>query len=403
MPTFFAKPLDKGSVVVYTQCKVSVEMSSNTSKHNPDATVAARSVGPRLPRLVSTLTSDNGRGSTVSRLAGLRAPASDPLVSQDAHPAKAKGGIEYETVVVGEILQGAEFIAAMRASGRASGTLHSYEYALGKFHAWERAQECDEATVTRRDLAAFINHLLNRHPPQAVNNLVGALRVYFRWLSVEGFRLDNPADRLRFLRAQPQPVRSLSLEEVRLLREAAAVRRTWPFLQYRCAVLAIFLVDTGLRIGEALALRPGDVDTKAGSVLVRSTKTRSLRIVPLSNVVRRHIRRYLRRRATYVAAKHEDRQGLLFVSATGDKWQPNCARKAFKSLGRDLGIPDLHPHICRHTFATLSLLNGAPLPAVMALGGWRQLATVQRYTYLTDRQLAEVHARSSPLRKVEER
>ena len=49
------------------------------------------------------------------------------------------------------------------------------------------------------------------------------------------------------------------------------------------------------------------------------------------------------------------------------------------------------------TFATQSLLNGAPLPAVMRLGGWRKLSTVQRYTYMNDAVAAEVHSRTSPL------
>jgi len=57
----------------------------------------------------------------------------------------------------------------------------------------------------------------------------------------------------------------------------------------------------------------------------------------------------------------------------------------------------VYPHLLRHTFATQSLLNGAPLPAVMRLGGWRKLSTVQRYTYMNDAVAAEVHSRTSPL------
>ena len=47
--------------------------------------------------------------------------------------------------------------------------------------------------------------------------------------------------------------------------------------------------------------------------------------------------------------------------------------------------------------AAKRLLNGAPLPAVMRLGGWRKLATVQRHTYMNDAVAAEVHAKTSPL------
>lgn len=47
--------------------------------------------------------------------------------------------------------------------------------------------------------------------------------------------------------------------------------------------------------------------------------------------------------------------------------------------------------------ALLLLPSGAPLPAVMRLGGWRKLSTVQRYTYMNDAVAAEVHAKTSPL------
>ena len=55
---------------------------------------------------------------------------------------------------------------------------------------------------------------------------------------------------------------------------------------------------------------------------------------------------------------------------------------------------------CANTFATQSLLNGAPLPAVMRLGGWRKLSRVQRYTYMKDAVAAEVHSRTSPLARM---
>jgi hypothetical protein len=75
---------------------------------------------------------------------------------------------------------------------------------------------------------------------------------------------------------------------------------------------------------------------------------------------------------------------------------------SFQLIGPKAGIRRIHPHLLRHTFATQSLLNGAPLPAVMRLGGWRTLNTVQRYTYMNDEVAAQVHAQTSPLRGCEE-
>jgi site-specific recombinase XerD len=87
----------------------------------------------------------------------------------------------------------------------------------------------------------------------------------------------------------------------------------------------------------------------------------------------------------------------VFVSESGRPCSVGTVEKSFKSLARAVGVPKLRPHLLRHTFATQSLLNGAPLPAVMRLGGWRKLSTVQRYTYMNGAVAAEVHSRTSPL------
>jgi len=41
--------------------------------------------------------------------------------------------------------------------------------------------------------------------------------------------------------------------------------------------------------------------------------------------------------------------------------------------------------------------HGAPLPAVMRLGGWRKLETVQRYTHFSDATAVAVHRATSPV------
>jgi site-specific recombinase XerD len=59
--------------------------------------------------------------------------------------------------------------------------------------------------------------------------------------------------------------------------------------------------------------------------------------------------------------------------------------------------PPPRPRELRHAFATQSLLNGAPLPAVMRVGGWRKLSTAQRHTLVSEAVAAEVHSRRGPL------
>ncbi|UCC68797.1 MAG: tyrosine-type recombinase/integrase, partial [Armatimonadota bacterium] len=290
-----------------------------------------------------------------------------------------------------------EFLLWQGAAGRAEATLRNHKAGLRKFDRWLSGQDGKTAqTASAQDLAAFINEQRKRYAPDQVNLCVCALRVYFRWLAEEEVSEagDNPARRLKFLAVPPRPVESLSKEQCRKLVRWAGKARKQRFGVHRTAVLALLLLDTGMRLGEALSLRVSDVSLRECKCVVRQSKTRTFRVVPFSMTARRHLQHYLLRRNQRLDSRGST--DALFVTEDGRSCSVGTTEKSFRNLAKTVGIPKLHPHLLRHTFATQSLLNGAPLPAVMRLGGWRKLSTVQRYTYMNDAVAAEVHSRTSP-------
>jgi integrase len=114
------------------------------------------------------------------------------------------------------------------------------------------------------------------------------------------------------------------------------------------------IVATGLRISEALALRLDDV-TAAGLV-IRVTKVRKSRLVPLRSTTRRALSAYLAARQ-----KHADVDDAVFLSERGTGLRYSTVIATFLAVVRGLGI---HPgpgqrgpriHDLRHTFAVRSL------------------------------------------------
>jgi site-specific recombinase XerD len=294
-----------------------------------------------------------------------------------------------------------DFLLWQGAAGRADATLRNHRAALRKFSAWLSGLNGTTAMdVAPQDLAAFVNDQRKRYAPDQVNLCVCALRVYFRWLTEEELREDgeNPARRLKFLPVPARPVESLSREQCqRLVRWASKARRQ-RFGVHRTAVLAVLLVDTGMRLGEALRLCVSDVSLSACKCVLRQSKTGTFRVVPFSLTARRHLQHYLIRRSQKLNGGRAT--DAVFVTEDGRSCPVGTVENSFRNLAKAVGIPNLHPHLLRHTFATQSLLNGAPLPAVMRLGGWRKLSTVQRYTYMNDAVAAEVHSKTSPLARM---
>jgi integrase len=122
------------------------------------------------------------------------------------------------------------------------------------------------------------------------------------------------------------------------------------FRQLTHATLFGLLACTGLRISEALALLIEDVDLKRGLIVVRESKSRDSRLIPLHPTARARL-------VGYAAKRHQrfPRAGWFFVSGSGRNLPYSTVRSVFRDLTLRLGWcrdgvrPRLHD--LRHTFA----------------------------------------------------
>jgi len=141
----------------------------------------------------------------------------------------------------------------------------------------------------------------------------------------------------------------------------------------------VLLLNTGLRFGEAAALRWADVDLENGVLWVRRTVTRvpkqegsyrftppksqsSRRTVPLNTpamnafVAQRGLVEAMRSRAANWAEP-----GLVFCNAAGRPLREDHVLAAFHNICGKAGLPRKRLHDLRHSAATLAHANGADL------------------------------------------
>jgi integrase len=144
------------------------------------------------------------------------------------------------------------------------------------------------------------------------------------------------------------------------------------------------LAKTGLRPGEAFALQVGDVDLEGGVLRVerawdgqsaRATKTHQRRVVDLTPglVERLRVATTSRRRVDNVAT------AWLFPDAAGQPLNIFRVHKVFWRTLRAAGLPRFRLYDLRHTYATLRLLDGAPVLYVAGQLGHRDPATTLRH------------------------
>lgn len=228
-------------------------------------------------------------------------------------------------------------------------------------------------------------------------NRLGMVRVFARFARAEDPRHEVPPERIfSASRAAYTPFIFTPAQVNELLVRAS---RLAPFKSIRpwtyCTLFSLLAV-TGLRISEALNLRLTDV-TPDG-LLVRETKFRKSRLVPLHISTAEGLRRYLERRGA-VADDH------VFVSLQGRVLRYSTVVAIFLRLVRAIGI---HPgpghrgpriHDLRHSFAVRVLESCSVVPPIeieahiLALStylGHAELASTYWYIHATPHLLTDI-------------
>jgi integrase len=152
----------------------------------------------------------------------------------------------------------------------------------------------------------------------------------------------------------------------------------------RLEALAVLVLRLGLRKGEALALRWGDIDVDAGTLTVRGTLKRrkggglyvdttltaaGLRELPLVASTAEALREHRRRQAAERLALGPLRvdTGHVFTTATGTPLDPRNVNRWWSALCERARVGHRRFHAARHTAATLLLEQGVPLEVVSAV------------------------------------
>ena len=169
-----------------------------------------------------------------------------------------------------------------------------------------------------------------------------------------------------------QPVEILTRDEVGALARQCSVRA--PTGLRNRALIAV-MYRAGLRLDEALALKPANVDAQQGSLRVLHGKRDQARTVSLDDGGMAIVQQWMTRRATLGI-----RNGPLFCTLDGKPVQPQYVRNLMKRLARKAGIEKrVHPHALRHTHAAELAREGYPVNLIQQQLGHASLLTTDTY------------------------
>ena len=315
-------------------------------------------------------------------------------------------------VILSKAVEG--FLLTKSASGRSPNTIRNYKKELSRFI--ETTGDKEISAVTNQEIEKYLQYLRNDYritslastpikprkiTSKTLRNAWGTLSVFWKWVSNE-FNIDNPF-RISPVRAFTKPINPLTQMEIEaLLKECDKYEKHFKDgksynskrpTALRDKAIILTLVDSGMRVGELIGIKLGDIDFENGKILITG-KGNKQRYVYLGKVSRQILWRYVTERYPKNTPPIDEplflhKDEIHGITGTG-------VRQVVKRIGEKASVPNVHPHRFRHTYAIQFLRNGGNIFELQHILGHEDLAMVKNYVRLAQLDIEIASKKASP-------
>jgi site-specific recombinase XerD len=241
----------------------------------------------------------------------------------------------------------------------------------------------------------YVDHP-RKHPeegglaPSTIHAYVRCLKAFGSWLADEGLVSSNPFTRLKRPKLPLPVIEILSDDEIERIMQGI---NPSTILGSRLYIIVLLLLDTGIRASELCSLTLDNTHIEEGYIKVCGKGSKE-RHVPIGSSLRKALIRYVN---AWRPEPTDERVEELILSINGYPLTYDGLAQAIKRLGKRVGIPRLHAHLFRHTFAVRYLMNGGDVMTLKLILGHTTLEVTQVYMHLAESHVQLQHNRFSPV------
>lgn len=272
----------------------------------------------------------------------------------------------------------------------AENTVEAYGRDMRGFQEWANGRSVTQLTI--QDLSDYAAWLQKRNlAPTSISRNLVALKVFFRYLQLEGVIVESVAELLGSQKLWQRIPHVLTPGQVeRFLHAPRKFDRYW---RRDRAVLQL-LYATGCRASELSTLKIADLHLAEGHCQCHG-KGDKQRLVPLNAEAVEVVDEYLRHQRPELLGEGD--APWVILSRRGRRFRREAIWELVKKYAVRVGIPNtVSPHTLRHSFATHLLSGGADLRQVQEMLGHANITTTQIYTHVDPSRLQRIHRQFHP-------
>ena len=272
-------------------------------------------------------------------------------------------------------------------------TTKSYERDLKKLCSFVQSLKITSyAQINSETCSAWIGNLYSQNiNPKSIQRHLSSAKGFFRFLKKNGLIESSPFE----LVAAPKS--AMNLPEVLSPEDMEQLLNFKPknAIEFRDMAIIELMYSSGLRVSEAVNVNIDDFeeDKLFLRVLGKGSKTR---LVPIGRFAINAVNAWLLERDKIL-----NKTDALFLNMRGTRLTVRSVQLRLKKLAIKQGLPPIHPHMLRHSFATHMLESSSDLRTIQELLGHSSLSTTQIYTKLDYQHLAKIYDKSHPRAKKE--
>lgn len=257
-------------------------------------------------------------------------------------------------------------------------TIDGYQHDLQKLIDYMSTAGKSVYNIQLEDLEEFSASLHDIGvSPTSQCRILSGVRAFFRFLRLDGYRDDDPAELLESPQLGRHLPEVLSTQEVDAL-EASIDLSKWEGHRNRAIIEVLF--SCGLRVSELINLKLSNLyfDERFVRVLGKGSKER---LVPISGKAIEELKYwFIDRNCMNIKPGEED---YVFLNRRGAHLTRTMILIMIKRQAEQAGIEKtISPHTLRHSFATALLEGGANLRVIQEMLGHESIATTEIYTHV---------------------